>query len=321
MQPLVFTPIFKRIRWGGRRLETVLGKHIGPEPDYAESWEVSDHRDDQSLVCAGAYEGWPLSRLVQEQNLPLLGRHAGRTQFPLLVKFLDANDALSVQVHPDDRLAKEFDPTENGKTEAWVILDAEPDSRLYVGLREGVGEDDLRAAVQEGDVERQLHSFVVRPGDCVFVPAGTVHAIGAGVLLAEVQQSSDVTFRLYDWNRVGDDGRLRELHVNESLRCIDFGRGPVDPVIPRPLDDQPGGEELVSSEYFAIRRYRRSEPFSLLSDDVPHVLMTLSGAGELTTPDGSLSLPVGQTVLLPAERGEVRVEPAEEMTILDAYVP
>jgi mannose-6-phosphate isomerase len=317
----VFTPIFKRIRWGGRRLSSVLGKSIGPEDDYAESWEVSDHGDDQSVVCTGSYEGWTLSRLVREQNLPLFGRHAGLSQFPLLIKYLDANEALSVQVHPDDQLAKEFDPTENGKTEAWVILAAEPDSRLYVGLQQGVSEADLRAAIAEGDLERLLHSFVVQPGDCVFVPAGTVHAIGAGVLLAEVQQSSDITFRLYDWNRVGADGRPRELHVERALRCIDFSRGPVNPVTPRPISSAADGEQLVNSEYFAIDRYRNAAPFSLPSGEEPHVLMALSGSGRLKTSDGSLSLTVGQTVLLPAEREAVRIEPIEELTILDAYLP
>lgn len=321
MQPLVFEPIFKRIRWGGRRLRTVLGKSIGPETDYAESWEVSDHGDDQSVVTQGAYAGWPLSRLVQEQNLPLLGRHTGRDQFPLLVKYLDANDALSVQVHPDDTLAKEFDPAENGKTEAWVILDAQPDSRLYVGLQEGVSESDLRAAAASGDVEPLLHVIDVQPGDCVFVPAGTVHAIGAGVLLAEVQQSSDITFRLHDWNRVGTDGRQRELHIDEALRCIDFRHGPVDPVTPRRLSEELGAEELVRSEYFVIRRYCRETTFTLPADDVCHVLMTLAGSGRLTSPDGPIALPRGQTVLLPAEREQVCIDPDSELTLLDACLP
>ena len=321
MQPLLFEPIFKRIRWGGRRLGTVLGKAIGPGSDYAESWEISDHGNDQSLVSAGAYEGWTLARLVQEQNLPLFGRHAGRQQFPLLIKYLDANDALSVQVHPDDELAKTFDPAENGKTEAWVIIDAEPNSQLYVGLKQGVTQADLQAAVADSDVERLLNSFSVQPGDCVFVPAGTVHAIGAGVLLAEVQQSSDITFRLHDWNRVGADGHPRELHVEEALRCIDFSRGPVGPITPQPLSALPGGEELVRSEYFAIRRYNAANPFSLDADDTPHVLMTLSGTGELTTPNGAIGLSVGQTILLPAERDQVRIAPQEELTILDAYLP
>src|SRR5690606_2788447 len=149
--------------------------------DYAESWELADHGNDQSVVLNGEYAGWTLRRLVEEKNAELFGRHAGMTQFPLLVKFLDAHDRLSVQVHPNDEQAKQYDPHENGKTEAWVIVDAEPGAKLYAGLKEGVTADQLRQASENGTVEQLLHSFEVSPGECVFIPAGTVHAIGAGI--------------------------------------------------------------------------------------------------------------------------------------------
>ncbi|HEX6984196.1 MAG TPA: type I phosphomannose isomerase catalytic subunit, partial [Planctomycetaceae bacterium] len=174
MLPLEFQPILKRIRWGGRRLER-LGKALGEGNDYAESWELADHGDDQSVVLGGEYAGWTLRRLVQERNRELFGRHAGTMQFPLLVKFLDANDRLSVQVHPNDDQAKRYAANANGKTEAWVIVDAEPGSRLYVGLKEGVTPERLRQAAADGTMEGLLHSFEVSPGECVFVPAGTVH--------------------------------------------------------------------------------------------------------------------------------------------------
>lgn len=321
MQPLQFKPIFKRIRWGGRRLGTVLGKPIGPEDDYAESWEIADHGEDQSIVIGGTYDGYSLTQLVQQQNLPLLGRAAGQKQFPMLIKYLDASDVLSVQVHPDDRRVREFDPSENGKTEAWVILDAAPDSRLYVGFREGVCEADVRKALTAGRIEDLLHTIGARAGDCIFVPAGTVHAIGAGVLLAEVQQSSDVTFRLYDWGRLGPDGTPRELHVEEALRCIDFDRGPVDPIVPRPLQAEHGQEELVRGEHFVLHRHRTRSPFSIPADNACHVLMVLGGAAALTTGKDVLELPMGQTVLLPAQRDSVTISPREEMTLLDAFLP
>jgi len=356
MSPLVFRPILKRIRWGGRRLGDLLNKPIGPEADYAESWEVADHGDDQSIVTRGEFFGQTLHALVERQNVPLLGRHRGRQQFPLLVKFLDASDVLSVQVHPDDRLAKEFDATENGKTEAWVILDAAPESELYVGLKAGVTADDLRAALADGTIEKLLHRINVQAGDCVFVPAGTVHAIGAGVLLAEIQQSSDLTFRLYDWGRVGSDGQPRELHIEPALRCIDFDRGPVGPVEPTVLPSDHTLEELVRSPHFVLRRHRSREPFSIPPDDTCHVLVSLSGSGRLLCHDESrdnevggdetsdnetieqetieqetsehetiehetIELPRGQTVLLPAERSEVVVHPHDEITLLDASLP
>lgn len=321
MQPLQFQPIFKRIRWGGRRLGTVLGKPIGPESDYAESWEVSDHGDDQSIVVGGPYEGQSLSQLVQQQNLPLLGRAAGRQQFPLLVKYLDACDVLSLQVHPDDHRVHEFDPDENGKTEAWVVIAAAPDSRLFVGFHEGVSEADVRSALAAGRIADLLHSFDARAGDCVFVPAGTVHAVGAGVLLAEVQQSSDVTFRLYDWERLGPDGRPRPLQTEAALQCIDFDRGPVDPVVPRPLPADHLREELVHGEHFVIHRHRGETPFAIPADDACHVLMVLGGAASLTAAGQQLDLPLGQTLLLPAQRDPITISPHGEVRLLDAFLP
>lgn len=322
MQPLVLKPILKRIRWGGRRLGEALGKPIGPEADYAESWEVSDHGADQSVVEQGALSGWTLQRIVTERNAELFGRDAGRAQFPLLVKFLDASDRLSVQVHPDDRLAREFDPRENGKTEAWVVLDAAPDSRLYAGLGPEVDEQTLREAVESGTVEHCLHSIPVNAGDCVFVPAGTVHAIGEGILLAEIQQSSNLTFRLYDWGRLGTDGQPRPLHIDEALQCIDFDRGPLDPVSPVRLPESAANsEELVRCDFFVMQRHRPVERFSLPPDDRFHVWMMLAGEARLSTGDWSHRATLGRTLLLPADRDVVDVEPGPDCCILDAFLP
>ncbi|MGH7201883.1 MAG: type I phosphomannose isomerase catalytic subunit [Planctomycetaceae bacterium] len=320
MPLLEFDPILKRIRWGGRRLGRVLGKPIGEEPDYAESWEIADHGDDQSVVRSGPWQGWTLSRLVTEQGRELLGRHAGREQFPLLIKFLDASDRLSVQVHPDDRQAKRYDPRENGKTEAWVILDAEPGSRIYAGLNAGVDRARLRRHLDEGAVEECLHSFPAATGDGVFIPAGTVHAIGEGVLLAEIQQSSDITFRLYDWGRVDRDGNPRELHIDQALDCIDFDRGPVAPVTPQTIGDH-GAEELVRCEHFVLQRRRTDRPFHISSGDRCHVLMTLDGSADAICDGEAARLDRGKTVLMPAGAGDLQIEPAGTMTLLDAFLP
>jgi len=322
MQPLLFEPILKRIRWGGRRLGIVLGKALGDAHDYAESWEVVDHRADQSVVHNGALTGWMLRRLVAERGRELLGRHAGLQQFPLLIKLLDANDRLSVQVHPDDRCARQFDPGENGKTEAWVILDASPGSTLWVGLQPGVGEVELRARLQEGTLEQCLHAFSVQAGDCVFVPAGTVHAIGEGVLLSEIQQSSDLTFRLYDWGRLGTDGRPRPLHIEEAMQCIDFTRGPVGAV--QPIRVGAGAqtcEELVRCAQFVIRRHTAEREFEIEDDDRFHVVMTLAGNVRLKAGSDSLRMPRGTTVLAPAERQRLRLVPQPKCVLLDAFLP
>jgi mannose-6-phosphate isomerase len=236
----------------------------------------------------------------------------------LLVKFLDASDRLSVQVHPNDVQARFIDPRENGKTEAWVILDARPESRIYAGLKHGVDAFRLQRHLAAGTVEECLHSYPVSAGDCVFIPAGTVHAIGEGILLAEVQQSSDLTFRLHDWGRLDAEGKPRPLHSEESLACIDFDRGPVDPVVPRRLNFV--SEELVSSEFFTLHRHTLSGSFRCTNDRRFHVLLVLGGSGTLSCDDLEQPLQNGSTLLLPATCPPVLVEPRGELILLDAFL-
>jgi len=322
MDLLRFRPLLKRIRWGGTRLGSLLNKPIGAADDYAESWEISDHGDDQSRVIGEPLDGWTLQRLVREKNEELFGRHAGQSQFPLLVKFLDAHDRLSVQVHPNDEQAKTFDPSENGKTEAWVILAADPGSQIYAGLRAGVDQEDLARAIDGGTVAQCLHSVAVRRGDCVFIPAGTVHAIGEGIVLAEIQQSSDLTFRLSDWGRLGTDGRPRPLHISEALSCTDFDRGPVDPVSPRILaSGSHRQEELVRCDFFVLHRHTTTKPLTIGHDNRFHVLMLLDGAAEFVTDTTRMSLGRGGTVLMPASCGNVTIKPNQQITLLEAFLP
>jgi len=322
MELLQFQPLLKRIRWGGTRLGTVLGKQIGDAADYAESWEIVDHANDQSVVCSGAYKSWPLNRIVNEEGTALFGRHAPQRQFPLLVKYLDATDRLSVQVHPNDRQAREYERPENGKPEAWVIIDADSTSRLYAGLKEGVDRKRLVERLADGSVEECLHSFSVSPGDCVYIPAGTVHAIGEGILLAEIQQSSDLTFRLFDWGRVGANGKPRELHIQEALGCIDFDRGPVGPVEPKVIFTKPHRiEELVQNEFFVMRRHTAESPFTIARDDRFHILMQLSGASQVADGDEQRHFKRGQTLLLPALRADTKIVPAGKMVLLETFLP
>lgn len=326
MPPLVFTPILKRLRWGGRRLGTVLGKPLGPFSDYAESWELCDHGDDQSIVSDGPLAGRTLHDLVVEHGVELLGRHAPRRQFPLLIKFLDARDRLSVQVHPDDEQARRFDPQENGKTEAWVVIDAEPGSLIFAGLQPHIDRQRLEAALAAHRVAECLHSFPARAGDAVFVPAGTVHAIGEGVLLAEVQQPSALTFRLDDWGRLDAAGRPRALHIPQALECIDYRCGPVGPVTPRRLSSgEHTVEELVCCEYFVLRRHTARRSFGLERDDRFHAVLVLAGAANLVVDGTKRPLLRGSTVLVPAVCPPVELEPSGnscgEVTLLEAFLP
>lgn len=314
---LSFEPLVKRARWGGRRLGERLGKRIGSKTDYAESWELADLGTQQTTVTDGPYADWTLERLTQFRGDLLLGLDWSGSRFPLLVKFLDAADRLSVQVHPDDATAALVNPQWCGKTEAWVILEAEPGSRLYVGLKDGVTREDLRRHLAEGTIAECLHEFEPTPGDCVLVPAGTVHAIGEGILLAEIQQPSDITYRLFDWNRLDSDSRPRPLQVEEALRSLRLD-GPVNPSRPRQLAAiRHRAEHLVSSPYFDM--VRRTGPGIWAPDDDGqcHVVLVFNGQANLRYESETESLAIGSTRLLPARRASSEWALGEETILLD----
>lgn len=323
LYPLRFEPILRHLIWGGRRLGTVLHKPIGEGSDYAESWELADYHDQVSVVKNGPLAGTTLRELLHSRPIELLGPAIGaRDQFPLMVKFIDAREDLSVQVHPDDEKGRRL-AGDNGKTEAWLVLGADPGSVIYAGLRPGVGPDEFRRAIESGTVEPLLHRFPARPGDAILIEAGTVHAIGAGVLLAEVQQMSDATFRVFDWNRVGADGKPRELHIDQAMESIDFGRGPVDPMKTH-IDDLGGAgtrERLPDSRYFALERWRLHEPIWIQQTDRFTILVGLEGDIKLETVGGPVPLQAGQTVLVPAAVKECRLVPRGEAAVLTCVVP
>ncbi|MEX0713023.1 MAG: type I phosphomannose isomerase catalytic subunit [Pirellulales bacterium] len=320
LYPLRFQPILRRYLWGGRRLGSMLGKPLGPQDDYAESWEVCDHRADQSLVTAGALQGAALCELVQGRPVELLGRHAPQPRFPLLFKFLDAEQTLSVQVHPDDELAAREQPPDLGKTEAWVVLAARPGSLIYAGLKRGFDRRALERELARGTCELCLHRFEARPGDCVFLPAGLVHAIGAGLVIAEIQQASDTTYRLFDWNRVGADGRPRPLHVEKALEAIDFEHGPAVPRQPQPTE-RAHAERLAECDKFVLDRWSFHTPQSAGGDDRCHIIAVLSGRIRIEGDPHVEPLPAGGTCLLPAALGAVPIVPLEPTLLLDMYLP
>ncbi len=301
LPPLILSPIYRRYLWGGRRFESAFGRRL-PEPGaYAESWQMVDRGDDQSVVAAGPLAGQTLGSLVQARGRDLLGRHAPQPRFPLLFKLLDACQDLSVQVHPDDARAARLGTPDLGKTEAWYVIDAEPGSRIYAGLVEGVTRDRLAAALRAGRCDEVIHSFSVKAGDCVFVPAGTVHAIGAGLLVAEIQQSSDVTFRLHDWNRVGPDGSPRALHVEEGLDATTRFE-PAGPVTPTPTAD-PAVKRLVSCDYFVFDEVAPTGAWRVGGDEGCHFIAVLAGGATLEDRWGLPPLGAGDCVLLPASTG------------------
>ncbi|MEX0585982.1 MAG: type I phosphomannose isomerase catalytic subunit [Pirellulales bacterium] len=322
LYPLRFTPLLKDYLWGGRRLGSLLRKSLPPEGVVAESWEICDRASEQSVVAEGPLAGRTLGELVRDFGRELFGRHAPIERFPLLIKFLDAERSLSVQVHPNDEQAARLVPPDLGKSEAWVVLAAEPGSVIYAGLKPGVDRLALESAVRAGTAENCLANIEPRVGDCIYLPAGTVHALGAGLLVAEIQQSSDTTYRLFDWNRVGPDGKPRALHVDEALGAIDFNRGPVSTQAPQPTE-RPLAERLVECPYFVLDRLQMPANTSapVGGDNRFHVLMLLAGAISLTHMPESNMLQPGDVVLWPADLlpGTIRCD--NPSTLLDVYLP
>jgi len=252
---LRFAPIYQSRVWGGRTFESVLGRTL-PESGtpYGESWEISARPEADCVVVTkeSSLAGQPLSRLWQDRALRrgLFGEAAPDEEcFPLLCKILDARERLSLQVHPPASVA----PSLGGepKTEVWVVAAADPGAKLYIGLHQGVSEEDLRAALEAGTAEDLVHQIAVRTGDVIFIPSGRLHAIGEGLLIYEIQQNSDTTYRVFDWNRPGLDGQPRALHVEESLRCIDFSA--VEPAM-----DQVDGVVVAACPHFQLERHTLS---------------------------------------------------------------
>lgn len=316
--PLRLEPTYRDYLWGGRNLGSRLGKAIPPQGIWAESWEVVDHREHESVISNGALAGETLGGLMRQAPEWLVGRAetiGGR--FPLLLKYLDCQRVLSVQVHPEDVYALRMDPPDLGKTEAWYIIHAEPGAVLYAGLKPGVDRAALQAAIAAGQTAACLHELQPKPGDCVFIPAGTVHALGAGLIVAEIQQASNTTFRLYDWDRVDAEGNARALHVEQSLETIDFASGPRDWQRPQILPE-PGRARLVECDKFHFDRIQGVASAPIGGDGRFHILTVPAGTVHLAAGEYETTLRTGETVLLPASLGPVEASLAAGSTLLDA---
>lgn len=327
--PLQFTPAFKDYIWGGRGLETILGRSI-PDGTVAESWEIAAHPNGQTPVANGPLAGKSLAEAQKLWGEALLGRRnraslaAGK--FPLLIKLLDANQWLSVQVHPDDAYGLAHEG-EYGKTEMWVVLHAQPGAELIYGLQAGVDRPRFAQAVAENRVEEVLRRLPVAAGDVVFVPAGTVHALGPGLLVAEIQQNSDTTYRIYDWGRTGADGKPRALHLDKALEVIDWKRSApsLAPVRGEPAQQSGVGVELLAEcAYFRTERLLlgKGKVYSGQTDgETFEIWAVLSGATALEWAGQRLEMAGIAWVLIPAGLGEFRVRGLEKSMLLRVITP
>lgn len=319
--PLRFQPVFREYIWGGRRLGTELDKPIGEGPTFAESWEIVDHGNDQSVIANGDLAGMKLGDLVRSNPTQLLGEKIAldiadksrptnlQNRFPLLFKFLDANQNLSVQVHPDDEMGATMPEPDLGKTEAWIVMGAAEGSKVYAGLKEGVDETEFRRSIEENRSEEVLHSFEPSVGDCIFIPAGTVHALGEGLLIAEIQQCSNTTFRLYDWGRVDANGVGRELHIDSGIAATDFSFGPVAKVTPVEIDSD--NELVVECDKFRVvrTRLRTSQNFSTAGSF--KIIVVICGEIKISDDPSPESMSKGCTALIPASVGEFTISVSE----------
>jgi mannose-6-phosphate isomerase len=313
-QPLRFEPYFRPMIWGSRKIARFLGKNLPASDAYGESWEVSDHALHQSRIATASHYGVTLRQLMHQHRAELLGAAGERfAVFPWLIKLLDANDWLSVQVHPDDDAVKRLWPGESGKTEAWHVLDAAPGSRIYAGLMPGIGPQEMRQALERGTVSECLHAFTPQVGDFVFIPAGTVHALGGGLLIAEIQQTSDATFRLFDWNRLDAQGQPRKLHVEESLASIHWDQGPV-----APITAADARKRLVTCPYFEIERFDCTSSIPVGGLDRLQALIVTQGQGRFD--NGEFVMP-GDAWILPAALPRMRLHPDVPLAGLLCLLP
>jgi mannose-6-phosphate isomerase len=323
LYPLRFEPILQYRLWGGRRLGEWIGARLPGDEPIGEAWLLSDRDDFPSRVADGPLTGQTLSQLMEHSSEQILGELSGQFQrFPLLLKFLDVQKMLSVQVHPPDDQADLIPAGETGKTEAWVVLESQPNGRVYAGLKAGATASTLRSLSVRAANEC-LPGFTPVAGQGVFIKAGTVHALGDGVVVFEVQQNSDVTFRLYDGDHIDQKtGHKRALQTEKALACIDFTQGAIGPVVPISQLAWPFvREQIFNCPHFRLWRILATEPLTVGIAGAPHILVCVAGGGDVRSRGVDYRMTKGTVMLLPAAVGACCFRPESNVTLLEIAIP
>jgi len=323
LYPLRFMPIYQYRLWGGRRLSNWLGTQLPGEEPIGEAWLLSDRDDYSSAVTEGPLKGRTITQLMERSPQLLIGSLSRRfARFPLLLKFLDVEKMLSVQVHPSDDNTNLIPDGETGKTEAWVVLEAAHNSRVYAGLNSGVTAETLRILSGE-TVNDALASLTPRRGQGILIEAGVVHSLGNGVLVFEIQENSDVTFRLFDWNHVDPKtGAPRALQIEQAIACVNFTQGAILPSEPRADAVHPGQrEQLFDNPHFRVWRFQSAAPFAVGAPDEMRVLVCLEGVGTLDHDGSEYTMERGAVMLVPAVVGACFFRPRRRATLLEIAVP
>ena len=320
MQPIKFNPLLVQTLWGGEKI--IPFKHLNSDlTQVGESWEISGVKGNETVVSEGEFKGKKLNELVYELKGKLVGEANYKrfgNDFPLLIKFIDARQELSIQVHPTDELAQKRGKL-RGKTEMWYIMDSDENAKLRAGMKEKITPEQYKQMVEDDTITEAIAEYKVKEGDCFFLPAGRIHSIGTGCFLAEIQQTSDVTYRIYDFKRKDKDGNYRELHTEEAAECIDYNVEPNYRTEYTPVKNE--GVALVECPYFTTAVYDLNEPMTLDYSELDSfvILIGLKGSGEITDNEGNTTtLCEGETILIPATTSEVKV--TGNIKFLETYV-
>ena len=323
LYPMRFEPIYQYRLWGGRRLANLLSTPLPDDEPIGEAWVLSDREDHGSVVADGPLKGKTLGKLLKQAPEHVLGKLAEHyLRFPLLLKFLDVSKRLSVQVHPSDAYKELIPAGDTGKTEAWVVIEPGPEACIYAGLKPNTTADILRRAITNGTVSDQLASFAPRVGDGVFIRAGTVHSLN-DVVVFEVQENSDVTFRLYDWDHIDPKtGQRRPLQVEQAMACINFAQDVVGPVVPQIHGAKPlPWERLINCDHFGIWRISEEFVFVAGAAETCRVLVCIEGRGDLEYDGVDYPFGEGDVLLLPAIVGACSCRPNGNVTVLEISLP
>lgn len=320
LYPFKFKPVYKDYIWGGRNLEKL--NKVLPEGKVAESWEIACHKDGMSIVCNGDLAGSTLEEIISKYGEEVLGHKINnKNNFPLLAKFIDANDWLSVQVHPDDDYARVHENGESGKSEMWYIISAKPGSKLVYGLKEDIAKETFLEKIKVNDIKSCLNFIEVSEGDIIDIPPGMIHAIGEGIVLAEIQQSSNITYRVYDYDRVDKNGNKRELHINKAVEVISVN----SPITTKTefrkdtINENCTRERKISNKYFNVDLYHIDGGITEVTDGSKfYIYMIVEGEGQLKYRDSFINIKLGDSIFIPASIGDYSMK--GNLKTIKAYV-